>query len=288
MTTLARMMSPLRRAAQAFFQSDVKLRREDGGVRLVLADRMADPVVRVPTAAERLAEKQKQELQLMLSQLAEVLGEMPDTRETLRHLVFVDEVHRFNKSQQDAFLPYVEDGTVCFIGATTENPSFEINSALLSRARVYVLRSLTADDLQQVLRRALDQFEGLVTNWSPEGLANLRSKMAVTVIDRETDPGMTEPGGLDSMFSPSQLEAVLDPPRIAAERAIEAARESAFADSTIERLALEFGVTREPAASHTVELQAELHSPSAKALGRGQNDRRAGQVGEIELRDLQT
>ncbi len=74
-----------------------------------------------------------------------------------RTVLFLDEVHRFNKSQQDAFLPYVEDGTVCFIGATTENPSFEINSALLSRARVYVLRSLTADDIQQVLRRALER-----------------------------------------------------------------------------------------------------------------------------------
>jgi len=63
--------------------------------------------------------------------------------------------HRFNKSQQDAFLPYVEDGTLCFIGATTENPSFEINSALLSRARVYVLRALSADDVKEVLRRAL-------------------------------------------------------------------------------------------------------------------------------------
>ena len=72
-----------------------------------------------------------------------------------RTVLFLDEVHRFNKSQQDAFLPFVEDGTVCFIGATTENPSFEINSALLSRARVYVLRSLTADDVAVVLRRAL-------------------------------------------------------------------------------------------------------------------------------------
>jgi putative ATPase len=69
-------------------------------------------------------------------------------------VLFLDEVHRFNKSQQDAFLPYVEDGTVCFIGATTENPSFEINGALLSRARVYVLRSLTADDIRQVIQRA--------------------------------------------------------------------------------------------------------------------------------------
>jgi putative ATPase len=71
-------------------------------------------------------------------------------------VLFLDEVHRFNKSQQDAFLPFVEDGTVCFIGATTENPSFEINGALLSRARVYVLRSLTADDVKTVLARALD------------------------------------------------------------------------------------------------------------------------------------
>ena len=70
-------------------------------------------------------------------------------------VLFVDEVHRFNKSQQDAFLPYVEDGTVTFIGATTENPSFELNNALLSRARVYVLKSLTVDEIVQILERAL-------------------------------------------------------------------------------------------------------------------------------------
>ncbi len=75
-------------------------------------------------------------------------------------VLFLDEVHRFNKSQQDAFLPFVEDGTVCFIGATTENPSFEINSALLSRARVYVLRSLSHDDVKQVLGRALEREAG--------------------------------------------------------------------------------------------------------------------------------
>jgi putative ATPase len=81
-------------------------------------------------------------------------------------VLFLDEVHRFNKSQQDAFLPYVEDGTVCFIGATTENPSFEINSALLSRARVYVLRSLTFDDVREVLGRA-------VTHEAPRGPVKL-------------------------------------------------------------------------------------------------------------------
>lgn len=74
-------------------------------------------------------------------------------------ILFVDEVHRFNKAQQDAFLPYVEDGTLLFIGATTENPSFELNNALLSRARVYVLRSLDEQALQQLLRRALTDSE---------------------------------------------------------------------------------------------------------------------------------
>ena len=72
-----------------------------------------------------------------------------------RTVLFLDEVHRFNKAQQDAFLPWVEDGTLVFIGATTENPSFELNNALLSRARVYVLRALTEDDLRTVLERAL-------------------------------------------------------------------------------------------------------------------------------------
>ena len=70
-------------------------------------------------------------------------------------VLFLDEVHRFNKAQQDAFLPWVEDGTITFIGATTENPSFALNNALLSRARVYVLKSLTHDNLVAVMRRAL-------------------------------------------------------------------------------------------------------------------------------------
>ncbi|MDH4047344.1 MAG: replication-associated recombination protein A [Gammaproteobacteria bacterium] len=72
-----------------------------------------------------------------------------------RTILFLDEVHRFNKSQQDAFLPYVEDGTLTFIGATTENPSFELNNALLSRARVYVLKPLDEESLKSILRRAL-------------------------------------------------------------------------------------------------------------------------------------
>ncbi|MCQ4346495.1 replication-associated recombination protein A [Pseudomonas stutzeri] len=78
-----------------------------------------------------------------------------------RTILFVDEVHRFNKAQQDAFLPYVEDGTLIFIGATTENPSFELNNALLSRARVYVLKSLDEAALRRLLERALSETCGL-------------------------------------------------------------------------------------------------------------------------------
>ncbi len=77
-----------------------------------------------------------------------------------RTIVFVDEIHRFNKAQQDAFLPYVENGSIVLIGATTENPSFEINSALLSRCKVFVLRALETADLTELLRRALRDERG--------------------------------------------------------------------------------------------------------------------------------
>src|SRR5512140_257900 len=99
--------------------------------------------------------------------LSAVLSGVKDIREAVAHaqevlqqsgrhtILFVDEVHRFNKAQQDAFLPFVEQGLVTFIGATTENPSFEVNSALLSRASVYVLKSLNDDELGQLLERAL-------------------------------------------------------------------------------------------------------------------------------------
>ena len=75
--------------------------------------------------------------------------------------MFIDEVHRFNKSQQDAFLPHVEDGTVIFVGATTENPSFELTNALLSRARIYKLESLDVGQLVEVLQQAIGQDEEL-------------------------------------------------------------------------------------------------------------------------------
>jgi len=92
-----------------------------------------------------------------------------------RTLLFVDEVHRFNKSQQDAFLPYIEDGTVIFIGATTENPSFQLNNALLSRARVYLLKRLADQDIIDLVKQAL--------NDSEQGLASSNMKMSDEVIN---------------------------------------------------------------------------------------------------------
>ncbi len=96
-------------------------------------------------------------------------------------VLFVDEVHRFNKAQQDGFLPYVEDGTLTFIGATTENPSFELNKALLSRARVYVLKALTAADIRGVIDRALADRElglGALGLDIPEPLRELLAQAA--------------------------------------------------------------------------------------------------------------
>lgn len=93
-------------------------------------------------------------------------------------LLFVDEVHRFNKSQQDAFLPYVEDGTIIFIGATTENPSFELNNALLSRCRIYVLKSLLIEDIKTIVSNALPELNKInnssltIQNDAMELLAN--------------------------------------------------------------------------------------------------------------------
>ena len=123
----------------------------------------------------------KTTLALLLAQYADaefraisaVLSGLPEVRQVLaeagvrfdqgrRTVLFVDEVHRFNKAQQDAFLPHIERGTILFVGATTENPSFELNSALLSRCRVHVMEAVSADDITVALRAALtDEGRGL-------------------------------------------------------------------------------------------------------------------------------
>jgi putative ATPase len=119
-------------------------------------------------------------------------------------LLFVDEVHRFNKSQQDAFLPFVENGTIIFIGATTENPSFELNSALLSRARVYKLRGLLPSDIQNLLTYAMqkdkelaghnltikDEAKALIANFS-DGDARRSLNLLEMAVDLASADGLT-------------------------------------------------------------------------------------------------
>ncbi|ENO8414578.1 replication-associated recombination protein A [Vibrio mimicus] len=114
-----------------------------------------------------------------------------------RTILFVDEVHRFNKSQQDAFLPHIEDGTVTFIGATTENPSFELNNALLSRARVYKLTSLTQQEIQQALQQAIADTE--------RGLGKVAAVFADNVLDR-----LAELVNGDARMSLNYLELLYD------------------------------------------------------------------------------
>ncbi len=111
----------------------------------------------------------------VMSGVAEVRAALAAAQELLtlngkRSVLFIDEIHRFNKAQQDALLPHVEDGTVTLIGATTENPYFEVNSALLSRLRVWRLEPLTDEDIAAVVRRAIDDAErGLAGELGPEG-----------------------------------------------------------------------------------------------------------------------
>ena len=127
------------------------------------------PGVGKPTLARLLAEVSEahfETLSAVLSGVKEIrqaveIAKQQAAQYGRRTILFVDEVHRFNKSQQDAFLPYVEDGTLIFIGATTENPSFELNNALLSRARVYVLQSLDEAAMRQLVQRALSEDKGL-------------------------------------------------------------------------------------------------------------------------------
>ena len=96
-----------------------------------------------------------------IKEIKEIMARAEKGRQLgVRTVLFIDEIHRFNKAQQDAFLPFVEQGSIILIGATTENPSFEVNSALLSRCKVFVLKGLTEDDLVQLLRRALTSERG--------------------------------------------------------------------------------------------------------------------------------
>ena len=148
---------------QALVGPDKPLRRmaESGVVRSMIL--WGPPGVGKTTLAELLAHASHAHLE----QLSAVMAGVKDIRAVIERaqqlsspiILFLDEIHRLNKSQQDALLPHVESGLLTLIGATTENPSFEVNSALLSRARVYVLKSLTLDELVSVMQQALDDPE---------------------------------------------------------------------------------------------------------------------------------
>lgn len=122
------------------------------------------------TLAELIARHAKapfERLSAVFSGVKDIRAVVEKARESravsgLPTVLFIDEIHRFNKAQQDVFLPYLEDGTLILIGATTENPSFELNGALLSRARVYVLKSLTETDLQTIIQQALSDYPPVI------------------------------------------------------------------------------------------------------------------------------
>ncbi len=129
-----------------------------------------------------------------------------------RTVLFVDEVHRFNKSQQDAFLPHLEDGTICFVGATTENPSFEVNNALLSRLRVYRLRSVSEDALIVLLKRAVQQCypQALVSDTFYAGTATLADgdvRQALNLLELAAD--LTGEAGAEPQLDETLLQELV-------------------------------------------------------------------------------
>ena len=140
-----------------------------------------------------------------IKEIREIMKQAEDNRAYgVRTLVFVDEIHRFNKAQQDAFLPYVERGSITLIGATTENPSFEINAALLSRCKVFVLKELTQEELIQMLHRTITDRRGFgsTTVRMPEnmlsiiaGFANGDARMALNTLEMAVLNGTICPDG---------------------------------------------------------------------------------------------
>ncbi len=154
--------------------------------RLIESDRLSSmifwgpPGVGKTTLAHIIANQTKARFinfSAVTSGIKEIRAVMQEAEESRRFgektILFVDEIHRFNKAQQDAFLPYVEKGSIILIGATTENPSFEVNSALLSRCKVFVLQALTAEDVAELLRRALE---------SPKGFGNQKIEMGPDIL----------------------------------------------------------------------------------------------------------
>ena len=168
------------------------------------------------TGKTTLAEIIANRINAEVERLSAVTGGVKEIREAIerakqnrladrRTVLFVDEVHRFNKSQQDAFLPHIEDGTIIFIGATTENPSFELNNALLSRARVYILKPLNTADIERVLQQAVEDeerglgkerliFEENLLTWLAE-YVNGDARLALNCLELMADMAEEEENG---------------------------------------------------------------------------------------------
>lgn len=181
---------PLRRALEAGHIHSMILWGPPGTGKTTLAE-----------VAANYANAEVERVSAVTSGVKEIRAAIEKARENKlggrRTILFVDEVHRFNKSQQDAFLPHIEDGTVTFIGATTENPSFELNNALLSRARVYKLTSLSTADIHLALQQAISD--------SNRGLGKISAKFADNVLDR-----LAELVNGDARMSLNYLELLYD------------------------------------------------------------------------------
>lgn len=282
MSTIQRLFMPLRQAAQIFFARDLGLRRGEAGLEIVLQERRVGR--QKPLTREELAKrKEREELQQMLQQLAAVLDELPETRRTLRHLVFVEQA--------------------------------------LQRKGWRSLHKLPLD----LLQRALEQLEGLVVNWSPVGLANLRSKMAVAIIDREhMDPNAEADAYRTSMPMEAGAQAAADEAPEVVELDADSAEAMALAEGDEAALAAAYAalgvaagepgpaaprpaeiaaqtlqrsrssaaaalsaVPAVPAADPgTLEYHTELGSQAAKAAPR-QNLAGGGKLPPLKLRELQ-
>jgi hypothetical protein len=241
MPAVLRALQILQRAVQAFFSHDISFKRNGKRVALVLENRAEQPGAPRNKPADLRAQREHEELALILRQLSALLSEQPETRRRCRHLVFVEHA--------------------------------------LDKKGLRALHKLPLD----VLQPALEQLEALVTNWAPEGLANLRSKLAVTVIDREHMDPNAEADAYNTAMPLETPEPVEVPPLPSASEDTGAEdRALAAAYAALEST----GRAQAPGQAVAVEMQGELASPSAKAVARAAR-RVPGALPEIKLRELE-